>query len=82
MFVLLQRYPVLVGLHDSTEANVEVRGGSSSHGKQSKKKRVGLSPDNVPKMKKIKVDAHGDALHQQYVMNRYPTRKPKKNELL
>lgn len=33
-------------------------------------------------MKKIKVDAHGDALHQQYVMNRYPTRKPKKNELL
>lgn len=69
-------------LREASEVNVEVRGGSSSHGKESKKKRVALSPDNVPMMKKIKVDAHGDALHQQYVMNRYPTRKPKKHELL
>ena len=36
-----------------------------------KKKRAGQSPDGVLKMKKIKIDATGDALHQQYVMNRY-----------
>lgn len=69
-------------LHETTEANVAVRGESNSLGKQSKKKRVAVSPDNVPTMKKIKVDAHGDALHHQYVMTRYKTRKPKKNELL
>ncbi|KAM3256045.1 hypothetical protein ACQJBY_048914 [Aegilops geniculata] len=73
---------VAVDLHEKTEANVEVRGESNSLGKQSKKKRVAVSPDNVPTMKKIKVDAHGDALHHQYVMTRYKTRKPKKNELL
>uniref|UniRef100_A0A453HVD2 Ubiquitin-like protease family profile domain-containing protein n=1 Tax=Aegilops tauschii subsp. strangulata TaxID=200361 RepID=A0A453HVD2_AEGTS len=73
---------VVVDLHETTEANVAVRGESNSLGKQSKKKRVAVSPDNVPTMKKIKVDAHGDALHHQYVMTRYKTRKPKKNELL
>ena len=81
-FVLLQCCAVVVDLHETTEANVEVRGESNSLGKQSKKKRVAVSPDNVPTMKKIKVDAHGDALHHQYVMTRYKTRKPKKNELL
>ncbi|XP_045088536.1 ubiquitin-like-specific protease 1A [Aegilops tauschii subsp. strangulata] len=81
-FVLLQCCAVVVDLHETTKANVEVRGESNSLGKQSKKKRVAVSPDNVPTMKKIKVDAHGNALHHQYVMTRYKTRKPKKNELL
>uniref|UniRef100_A0A453L5D6 Uncharacterized protein n=1 Tax=Aegilops tauschii subsp. strangulata TaxID=200361 RepID=A0A453L5D6_AEGTS len=57
-FVLLQCCAVVVDLHETTEANVEVRGESNSLGKQSKKKRVAVSPDNVPTMKKIKVDAH------------------------
>ncbi|XP_045087323.2 uncharacterized protein [Aegilops tauschii subsp. strangulata] len=46
---------VVVDLHETTEANVEVRGESNSLGKQSKKKRVAVSPDNVPTMKKIKM---------------------------
>nr|XP_040242409.1 uncharacterized protein LOC120962707 isoform X1 [Aegilops tauschii subsp. strangulata] len=51
---------VVVDLHETIEANVAVRGESNSLGKQSKKKRVAVSPDNVPTMKKIKVDAHGN----------------------
>ncbi|XP_044424816.1 uncharacterized protein [Triticum aestivum] len=54
-----------VVLHEALEVNVEARDGSDSHGKQSKKKMMALSPDIVPMMKKIKVDAHGGALHQQ-----------------
>ncbi|XP_048538175.1 uncharacterized protein LOC125516965 [Triticum urartu] len=46
---------VVVDLHETTEANVAVRGESNSLGKQSKKKRVALSSDNVPTMKKIKM---------------------------
>nr|XP_040242410.1 uncharacterized protein LOC120962707 isoform X2 [Aegilops tauschii subsp. strangulata] len=52
--------PQVVDLHETIEANVAVRGESNSLGKQSKKKRVAVSPDNVPTMKKIKVDAHGN----------------------
>uniref|UniRef100_A0A8R7Q3X4 Aminotransferase-like plant mobile domain-containing protein n=1 Tax=Triticum urartu TaxID=4572 RepID=A0A8R7Q3X4_TRIUA len=47
-----------------------------------KKKRAAQSPDGVLKMKKIKIDATGDALHQQYVMNRYKLRKPKEGKSL
>lgn len=47
-----------------------------------KKKRAAESPSGVPKMKKIKIDATGDALHQQYVMSRYKLRKPKEGEAL
>ena len=47
-----------------------------------KKKRAAESPGGVPKMKKIKIDATGDALHQQYVMSRYKLKKPKEGETL
>ena len=47
-----------------------------------KKKRAAESHGGVPKMKKIKIDATRDALHQQYVMSRYKLRKPKEGEAL
>ncbi|XBH58707.1 hypothetical protein VPH35_080095 [Triticum aestivum] len=53
--------------------NVDSNSGPSCATKKTvkKKKRAAESPGGVPKMKKIKIDATGDALHQQYVMSRY-----------
>ena len=59
--------------------NVDSNSGPSCATKKTvkKKKRAAESPGGVPKMKKIKIDATGDALHQQYVMSIYKLRKPK-----
>lgn len=65
------------GSQHPLEKNVESSSGPSSHVKKANKKKVAQSPNGVLKMK-TKIDATGDALHQQYVMNRYQIRRPKK----
>ena len=66
-------------LHEPGEKIIEANRGSSAHVKKAVKKRMAQPPDDVPKMKRIKIDRKDDALYQQYVMSRYKIPRAKKD---